>query len=180
MLLEDAFQDLHVIGRPIKWDLVGVGETALYEKKHEAFDPDCPKRKVKFPALVMIWGSMSAKGRGKLHFLKGTVDTNKYLQSLEESLLPLMEKYLTSGQDFIFQQDGAACHAPKQSLKWQDDYSIPLLEWVSGSPDLSPIETLWHEMKKTLRKHPAKTIPRVEAKASKNMGFIYSRILPRL
>ncbi|CAH1960743.1 unnamed protein product [Acanthoscelides obtectus] len=81
----------------------------------------------------MIWGSMSLKGVGKLHFIDGNVDTNKYLPILEESLLPVMEEYLTSGQDFVFQQD---------------ENNVPFLKWVSSSPDLSPIETLWHEMKK--------------------------------
>ncbi|KAF2900434.1 hypothetical protein ILUMI_05751 [Ignelater luminosus] len=139
-------------------------EAALYKKKQEAFHPDCLKQTLKFPASVMIWDSMSAKVIGKLYFIKGTVDTNKYLQILEESLLPLMKEYLTSGQDFTFQQDAVACHASKQSLKWLNDYSIPLLEWVSSSPDLSLIETLCNEMKKMLRKHPARTIPELMQK----------------
>lgn len=45
-----------------------------------------------------------------------------------------------------------------------EDFGVPLLEWVSSSPDLSPIETLWHEMKKVLRKHPARTIPELKQK----------------
>ncbi|KAF2878882.1 hypothetical protein ILUMI_27290 [Ignelater luminosus] len=53
-----------------------------------------------------------------------------------------MEEYLTPGQDFIFQQDGAACHASKQSLKWLDDYSIPLLEWISTRRKLTS-SALW-------------------------------------
>ncbi|KAF2882422.1 hypothetical protein ILUMI_23741 [Ignelater luminosus] len=59
---------------------------------------------------------------------------------------------------------GAACHTSKQSLNWLGDYSIPLLEWVSSSSDLLPIETLWHEMKKMLRKHPARTILELKQK----------------
>ncbi|KAF2885555.1 hypothetical protein ILUMI_20623 [Ignelater luminosus] len=75
------------------------------------------------------------------------------------------EEYLTSGQDFIFQQDSEVRHTSKQSLKWLDDYSIPLLEWVSSSSsDLSPIETLRYEMKKMLRKHPARTISELKQK----------------
>ncbi|CAH1995420.1 unnamed protein product [Acanthoscelides obtectus] len=67
---------------------------------------------------------------------------------LEESLLPVMEECLTSGQDFVFQQDGAACHTSKKAIKWMEENNVLLLKWVSSSPDLSPIETLWHEMKK--------------------------------
>ncbi|CAH1998920.1 unnamed protein product [Acanthoscelides obtectus] len=65
----------------------------------------------------------------------------------EKSLLPVMEECLTS--DFVFQQDGAACHTSKKAIKWMEENNEPLLKWVSSSPDLSPIETLWHEMKKT-------------------------------
>lgn len=72
------------------------------------------------------------------------------------------EKCLTSGKDFVFQQDGAACHTSKKALKWMEDYNVPLLEWVSSSPDLSPIETLWHAMKKVLRTHPSRTIPELK------------------
>ncbi|CAH1985246.1 unnamed protein product [Acanthoscelides obtectus] len=35
---------------------------------------------------------------------------------------------------------------------------------VSSSPDLSPIETLWHEMKKVLRQYPAHTITELRQK----------------
>lgn len=141
---------------------VGDSRSRVIRKKDEAFHPDCLKRKVKFPASVMVWGSMSSKGVGKLHFIEGTVDTNKYLDILEESLLPVMEEHVTSRKDFVFQQDGAACHTSKKALKWMEDYNIPLLEWVSSSPDLSPIETLWHEMKKALRKNPARSIPEMK------------------
>lgn len=141
---------------------VGDSRSRVIRKKNEAFHPDCLKRKVKFPASVMIWGSMSAKGVGKLHFIDGIVNTDKYLAILEESLLPIMEECLTSRQEFVFQQDGAACHTSKKALKWIKDNDIALLEWVSSSPDLSPIETLWHEMKKVLRKHPARNIPELK------------------
>ncbi|CAH2014869.1 unnamed protein product, partial [Acanthoscelides obtectus] len=82
-------------------------------------------------------------------------DEARFEVCVEESLLPVMEECLTSGQDFVFQQDGAACHTSKKAIKWMEENNLPLLKWVSSSPDLSPIETLWHEMKKVLRQHPA-------------------------
>ena len=66
----------------------GDSPSRVLRQKNEAFHSDCLKRKVKFPASVMVWGSMSAMGVGKLHFIDGTVNTNKYLDILEESLLP--------------------------------------------------------------------------------------------
>ncbi|CAH1955819.1 unnamed protein product [Acanthoscelides obtectus] len=48
---------------------------------------------------------------------------------LEELLLPVMEECLTSGQDFVFQQDGAACHTSKKAIKWMEENNVPLLKW---------------------------------------------------
>ena len=113
---------------------VRFSKSRVIRRKHEAFHPDCLKRKVKFPASVKVWGSMSSRGVGKLHFVEGTVDTNKYLDILEESILPVMEAHLISGQDFVFQQDGAAWHSSKKK----------------------------YEMDGRLRKHPARTIPELK------------------
>lgn len=143
---------------------VGDSRSRVIRQKNEAYHPDCLKRKVKFVSSVMVWGSMSARGVGKLHFIDGLVNTTKYLNILEESLLPTMEETLVSGEEFIFQQDGASCHTSKTALKWFSDNTIPLLEWVSSSPDLSPIETLWHEMKKRLRVSPARSVPELRQK----------------
>lgn len=107
-----------------------------------AFHPDCMKRKVKFTASVMVWGSMSEKGVGRLYFIDCIVNTDKYLTIINECLLLTMEETLNSGDDLLFQQDGTTCHTSKTALKWFKDNNIPLLEWVSSSPDLSPKETM--------------------------------------
>ncbi|CAH2010661.1 unnamed protein product [Acanthoscelides obtectus] len=70
-----------------------------------------------------------------------------------ELLLPVMEECLTSGQDFVFQQGGAACHTSKKAIKWMEENNVPLLKWVSSSSDLSPIETLWHEINKNFSRN---------------------------
>lgn len=36
---------------------------------------------------------------------------------------------------------------------------IPLILWVSSSPELSPIKTLQNKMKKRLPAHPVRTVP---------------------
>lgn len=57
-----------------------------------------------------------------------------------------MEKYLTSGQYFLFQQNEAVCYF-KKDLKWMKDNIIPIMEWVFSSPDLSLIGTIAREEK---------------------------------
>lgn len=85
---------------------------------------------------------MCAKGVGRLYFIDGIINTDKYLQILEKSLIPTLLEAVASEESFIFQQDGAACHTSKKSLKRFADNNIPILERVASSPELLPIETL--------------------------------------
>lgn len=57
-------------------------------------------------------------------------------------------------------------HAIRQNLqkKWFGDNNIKVLSHPSSSPDLNPIETLWHKMKQHLRNNPQRTIPQLRAK----------------
>jgi transposase len=52
-----------------------------------------------------------------------------------------------------FQQDGASFHKAKSTHQWFSDRKIPLFPHPANSPDLSPIETVWHELKKRIREH---------------------------
>lgn len=107
---------------------------------------------------------MSARGIGKLHFVEGNMNASKYIDTLENYLKPALENFRNAGNEFIFQQDGAACHTAKKVMKWLSENDIPVLKWTSSSPDLSPIETLWHIMKKQLRLRPARTVQELRSR----------------
>lgn len=155
---------------------VCVGDTRkrVLRTPSEAYHNDCLVKKVKFPASVMVWGCMSGSGVGKLHFIDGIVNAQRYKTILEESFLPSIEICKAAEDEFIFQQDGAPCHTAKSIKTWLEEHNIPVLKWTSSSPDLSPIETLWHNMKKQLRKSPARTV--VELKAT--LQNIWDNTLP--
>lgn len=143
---------------------VGDARKRIIRKKCEGFHSDCLARKVKFPASVMVWGCMSASGVGSLYLIEGTVNAEKYIQLLDSHLLPSIPRLKDMDDQYIFQQDGASCHTAKKSLKWLSDKNIPVLDWPSSSPDLSPIETLWGVMKKKLRSGPPRTVGALKLK----------------
>lgn len=124
----------------------------------EAYNSDCLSRTVKFPKSVMVWGCMSAQGVGQLAFVEGKVNSEKYQTILENYLLPSIEKLKNREGEYIFQQDGASCHTSKLTRKWLKEHGLDPMDWPSSSPDMSPIETLWNEMKKKLRSRPARTL----------------------
>ncbi len=56
--------------------------------KEEKDHPDCYQQQVQKPGSVMVWGCVSALGKGNLHFCDGTINAEKYIEILEHNMLP--------------------------------------------------------------------------------------------
>ncbi len=51
---------------------------------------------------------------------------------------------------WVMQQDKDLKHNSKSTSEWLKKNKIKVLEWQSQSPDLNPIEMLWHDLKQTI------------------------------
>ncbi len=56
--------------------------------KEDKDNPSCYQRSVQKPASLMVWGCMSVCGMGSLHIWKGTINAERYIQVLEQHMLP--------------------------------------------------------------------------------------------
>lgn len=101
--------------------------------------------------MVMFWGCFSKHGTGPLVSLLGTMDGPEYIKVLTENLVP----ELKSGQRAIpgtwrMMQDNAPCHTSKLVKAFLRRRNIEFVDWPPYSPDLNPIENIWHWMKHVL------------------------------
>ena len=107
----------------------------------------------KFPQKVMVWLGACSKGITPLVILDDeTVGHDYYIKRV----FPVALKYgnKVSGDDWIFQQDGAMPHQHYLTQKWcQENFPsfIGKDHWPPNSPDLNPLDySIWDEFVKVI------------------------------
>ncbi len=98
--------------------------------KEDKDNPSCYQHSVQKPASLMVWGCMSACGMGSLHIWKGTINAERYIQVLEQHMLPSRRR-LFQGRPCIFQHDNARPHTASITTSWLRRRRIRVLKWAT-------------------------------------------------
>ena len=108
----------------------------------------------------MVWGGITAHNRTELVIIDGNLNAARYHDEvLAPVVLPFMQRH---GPGVNLQQDNARPHAARIVQQYLQQQQVDVLPWPANSPDLSPIEHVWDEMKRQLRRLPHATATLVE------------------
>ena len=104
----------------------------------------------KHPPKVHVWAGISLHGPTKICIFDGIMDAHLFVDMLNTTLVPFIaEKFPNS---HWLMQDNDPKHASLVAKSFYDDKGITWWKTPPESPDLNPIENMWHEMKEYIRR----------------------------
>jgi len=132
--------------------------TWVTRRAGEEWDPTCIVEKHLRKKGWMFWGSFHGTTKGPGLFWEkdwGTIGAESY----RDHTVPLIHGYIElmrrQGVNLVLMQDGAPGHAASDTKKDLQERGITVIYWPPYSPDLNPIERIWHIMKNYIQdKYP--------------------------
>ena len=125
----------------------------------EEYDIDCVT--TKFPhsnVCIMIWRCIMWGNKGPMvvfDYPKGEGITGEHYQDqiLGKVLFKYYRRMSRTRGKIYFQQDGASPHWAIATQEILKENNINVFSHPPSSPDLNPIEQMWHILKEHIRKH---------------------------
>ena len=139
---------------------------------HRWWEPVHQKGKPKHPFKVSVWAGISKQGASKLKVFTGIMERTFFCKNIiEDTLVPFVRQKFPNGHRFM--QDNDPKHTSNLAKETMEKENIIWWKTPPESPDLNPIENLWHELKNHLR---SKVKPRNEKELLAGLGDFWSTV----
>ena len=152
-------------------------------------EPQKRKPKPKHPLKVHVWAGISKHGPTKICIFDGIMDAELYCEILESSLIPFINEKLPNHR---FMQDNDPKHRSRRAQAFFLENNVNWWRTPPESPDMNPIENLWHKLKEFVRIHvKPRTKPQLinviktfwedrvdRAKCLKYIGHVLNKAVP--
>lgn len=139
-------------------DVIWTDETTVQIETHKRYcyhkkgEKPRPKPRPKHPTKVHVWGGISRRGATEVCIFEGIMDASLYCQILEKTLLPCIEEKFHPPDVHRFMQDNDPKHTSRAAREFFERHNINWWKTPPESPDMNPIENLWHELKEFIRR----------------------------
>jgi len=131
------------------------GKTFVRRPALMEYKPKYTKKSMKHGGgNIKVWACFSWYGVGPIFWIKENMNAKMYIDILENVMFPYAE--LNMPLHWKYQQDNDPKHTSKLAKAWFLAKGVPVLPWPSQSPDLNPIENLWHDVKLQISDIPFK------------------------
>ena len=153
----------------------------VYRRENERYIDACVLERDRMRGgSIMVWGGISFRGRTDLVVVNGNLTGARYLdQIVDPHILP----YLRANRPgFQLQQDNARPHVANIVKNHLRENHIDVLPWPSISPDLAPIEHVWEELDRRLRRRPnqPRTLANMAACLQEEWNNMPQRVIQRI
>ena len=130
----------------------------------------------------MVWSCFGAGKEGDLYKVKGILNKEGYHSILQRHAIPCGQRF--TGANFLLQQDNDPKHTSKLCKNYlgkkQPAGIMSVMEWPAQSPDLNPIELLWEQLDRMVRKKCPSSQSDLWEVLQEAWGDIYSDYLNKL
>lgn len=96
-----------------------------------------------------MWAGISYIGRTGICIFEGKMDAPLYTTILEQTLVPFIKDRMPNHHRFM--QDNDPKHTSRHAQMFYEEMGINWWRTRAESPDLNPIENLWHKLKEFIR-----------------------------
>ena len=137
-------------------DVIWTDETTVQLESHRRHsyrkNGECAmlKPRPKHPTKIHIWAGISKKGATPIVIFEGIMDATLYIEILRRSLLPFIRDNYPDSHRFM--QDNDPKHTSKKAADFFSQENVNWWKTPAESPDMNPIENLWHELKEYIRR----------------------------